>query len=349
MSVSYSLLEGWQHLLMLCEVKASENAVILIGDGTHPDHLSAARLALAQLGAPVSILQLGEARASASKASPIALGPTALARNKSAVAAMKAADIVVDLFGMYRGAEQRDIQASGTRVILVKEPPETFLRHLPDETDRLNVEQGERLMRAAKTMRVTSKAGTDFSVRLGEFPPLTQYGYTATPGRWDHCPSTFVASWPDEGSSNGTVVLAPGDVILPFKQYVRTPIKLTIKDGYIRTIEGDFDAHYLREYMAGFNDPEGYAVAHLGWGMARAGRWTTLGLQDKFQTNGMESRSSAGNFMFSTGQNADIGGKRHTACHLDIPMQSCSVWLDEQAVVLEGKLVQAQQEEEAHV
>jgi 2,5-dihydroxypyridine 5,6-dioxygenase len=351
MSVSYSLYEGWQHLLTLCEVQPTENAVILVGDATHPEHLSAARLALAHIGTPASILQLGEVRSApskTSKASPIALGPTALARNTSAIAAMKAADIVVDLFGMYRGAEQRDIQASGTRVILVKEPPETFLRHLPQAEDRRRIEIGERLIRASDTMRVTSKAGTDFTVKLGEFPPLTQYGYTATAGRWDHCPSTFVASWPNEGSSNGTVVLAPGDVILPFKQYVRTPIRLTIKEGFIREIEGDYDAHYLREYMAGFNDPEGYAVAHLGWGMARGGRWTTIGLQDKFQTNGMESRSSAGNFMFSTGQNADIGGKRHTACHLDIPMQGCSIWLDSTAVVQDGQVVESVFAEKSH-
>jgi 2,5-dihydroxypyridine 5,6-dioxygenase len=48
-------------------------------------------------------------------------------------------------------------------------------------------------------------------------------------------------------------------------------------------------------------------------------------MYDKRQSNGLESRSFAGNFMFSTGPNAEAGGTRHTPCHLDIPMMDCSV------------------------
>jgi len=339
MPLTLSLVDGWRHLLDLCKVHSAESVIMLVGESSHPDHVAAAKMALTMIGAPTAMLQLGEARRPRNDGQLIALGPTALAGNRAAIAAMKEADIIVDLFGMYRGAEQREIQAAGTRVILVKEPPETFLRLLPTAGDKRRVEAAQRRLQSAKTMRVTSKAGTDLRVELGEFPCLTQYGFTDEPGRWDHCPSTFVAIWPNELSSQGTVVLAPGDIILPFKSYVRTPIKLTIRDGFIREIDGDFDAHYLREYMAGFKDPEGYAVAHLGWGLGRRALWTALGLQDKVQTNGMDARSFYGNFMFSTGQNADIGGKRHTACHLDIPMQGCSVFVDGDAMVIDGDVV----------
>ena len=339
MSLSLSLLEGWRHLLALCAVKPQESAVMLVGDASHPDHVAAARMALTMIGTSFTVLQLGEKRTVRRHGQPIALGPTALAGNAPAVAAMKAADIVVDLLGMYRGAEQRDIQASGTRVILVKEPPETFLRMLPESSDKERVEAARSRLERARSMHVRSAAGTDLHVELGEFPVLTQYGFTDTPGRWDHCPSSFVATWPNELSARGTVVLSPGDTILPFKSYVRTPVALTIDGGFIRSIEGGFDAKYLRDYMASFDDPEGYAVAHLGWGLGRSALWTTLGLQDKAQTNGMDCRSFAGNFMFSTGQNADIGGKRHTACHLDIPMQDCSIDLDGETVVREGRVV----------
>jgi 2,5-dihydroxypyridine 5,6-dioxygenase len=339
MALSLALLDGWKHLLNLCKVTGQEIVVVLIGDESHPDHVSAARMALAMIGAKTCIVQLGEAVLRRTDGHPVALGPTALAGNYAAVDAMKRADIVVDLFGMYRGAEQREIQAAGTRVILVKEPPETFLRLLPTKDDQRRVEAAQRRLQRAKTMHVTSAAGTDLRVALGEFPCLTQYGFTDEPGRWDHCPSAFVAIWPSELSSNGTVVLSPGDTILPFKSYVHTPVKLTICEGYIRDIEGGFDADYLRDYMASFQDPEGYAVAHLGWGLHSKARWTTLGLQDKQQTNGMDARSFYGSFMFSTGQNADIGGKRSTKCHLDIPMRRCSVHVDGEAMVIDGDIV----------
>jgi len=343
MALTFTLVEGWRHLLDLCQVREDESVVLLHGDASYPEHVAAAKLELARIGAPTVMLQLGESARRPKSGKLIALGPTALAGNKAAIAAMKAADIVVDLFGMYRGAEQHEIQAAGTRVILVKEPPETFLRLLPQYDDKRRVEAAKRCLENARTMHITSKAGTDLRVELGEFPCLTQYGFTDQPGRWDHCPSTFVAIWPNELSANGTVVLAPGTTILPFKSYVRTPVTLTIRDGFIRDIAGDFDAQYLRDYMASFDDPEGYAVAHLGWGLNRNARWTTLGLQDKFQTNGMDSRCFYGNFMFSTGQNADIGGTRHTACHLDIPMQGCSITVDGQAMVIDGDVVADEQ------
>jgi len=124
---------------------------------------------------------------------------------------------------------------------------------------------------------------------------------------------------------------------------VRSPIRLEIRDGYVRAIDGGLDARYLRDYMASFRDPEGYAVSHLGWGLHDRARWTMLGMYDKRQTNAMDARSYYGNFMFSTGPNAEGGGTRHTPCHLDIPMSSCSLWVDGVAVLERGDVLPADQ------
>src|SRR5579871_4865580 len=43
---------------------------------------------------------------------------------------------------------------------------------------------GERLKRARK-MRVTSDAGTDLTVQLGEYPTMIQYGFAEAPRRFD--------------------------------------------------------------------------------------------------------------------------------------------------------------------
>ena len=134
-------------------------------------------------------------------------------------------------------------------------------------------------------------------------------------------------------------MLSPGDIIFPFKSYVREEMRLHIKDGYIREIEGGFDAELLREYMSEFNDPEAYAVSHLGWGLNPRARWSRLALLDRQQTNGNDARAFAGNFMFSTGPNTDAGGSRDTLCHLDIPMRKCSVSLDDMPMTVNGKIV----------
>jgi len=32
--------------------------------------------------------------------------------------------------------------------------------------------------------------------------------------------------------------------------------------------------------------------------------------------------------LFSLGPNVELGGSNDTACHLDLPMRNCSLWLD---------------------
>ena len=344
MDVNIALIDAWRHVLTLSRLMPAEAVVILIGDESHPAHVAAAKLAIAQIGSRYLTLQLGEAQRQAVAGESTAYyAPTALTGNRAAIAAMQAADLVVDLMGMYRGSEQEEILASGARILLVKEPPDVFIRLAPNATDRTRVLAANRQLAAARSMTVRSEAGTDFTVAFGQYPTLVQYGFADERGRWDHCPSAFIARWPDEGSSNGLVVLDEGDTILPFKSYVRSQIRLEIRDGYVRAIDGGLDARYLRDYMASFRDPEGYAVSHLGWGLHDRARWTMLGMYDKRQTNAMDARSYYGNFMFSTGPNAEGGGTRHTPCHLDIPMSSCSLWVDGVAVLERGDVLPADQ------
>jgi 2,5-dihydroxypyridine 5,6-dioxygenase len=339
-SISIKLVAAWHQLLSLCALQPHESVVVLTGEITDPAHLDAARFALSTLGNAVMYVALGEGAGNkVGGDSTASYGPSALSGNRLAIHTMKAADLVVDMMGMYRGSEQEEILAAGTRIILVKEPPETFMRLMPLPSDKVKVKRAEARILATTTLHVTSRAGTNFTARFGQYPSLPQYGFADEPGRWDHAPSAFIGRWPDEASSQGVVVLDAGDTILPFKDYVRTPIRLEIENGFIQRIEGGLDARYLRDYIASFNDPDGYAVSHLGWGLHDRAHWTMLGMYDKRQTNGMDARSYAGNFMFSTGPNAEAGGSRHTACHLDIPMSSCTVAIDGVEVVHEGVLV----------
>ena len=57
---------------------------------------------------------------------------------------------------------------------------------------------------------------------------------------------------------DGRVVIAPGDILLPFKVYVQAPIELAIERGRIQEIRGGVEAELVREYMANFDDPDAY-------------------------------------------------------------------------------------------
>jgi 2,5-dihydroxypyridine 5,6-dioxygenase len=174
-------------------------------------------------------------------------------------------------------------------------------------------------------------------MRLGQYPVVTQYGFTDQPGRGDHWPSSFLYTWPNEGGTNGRVVINRGDFVWPLNKYLSDPIILTIEVGYIRKIEGEGDAELLREKLESFDDPEAYAVSHIGWGVNPNAKWDALLTQP--DSVGIEPRSFSGNVQFSTGPNLEAGGNRNTLAHFDMPMLGCTLTLDGKPVVEKGRLV----------
>ncbi len=128
-------------------------------------------------------------------------------------------------------------------------------------------------------------------------------GWVDEPGDIAHWPGGLVLAFPAAGTVNGTVVLAPGDVNLTFKEYIREPIRLTVIDDHVTTIDGDGLDADLRSYIAAFNEPEASrAISHVGWGMNPASAGNRWRCGTRLDTNGTELRAFAGNFfLFSTG------------------------------------------------
>ncbi|UKJ77607.1 2,5-dihydroxypyridine 5,6-dioxygenase [Azospirillum brasilense] len=335
------MVRAWTHVLTLSKLKPQEVVTVLTSDGTHPQTLRTALIAASTLGARVNRLDLPPVNAehAHSRDSLAYLGTTPLTGNRAAMAALKESDLVLDLMTLLFSPEQMEILESGTKILLAVEPPEVLVRLLPSLEDKATVGEATALLKAAKEMHVTSRAGTDLRLPIGEFPTVQEYGFVDEPGRWDHWPSGFGFTFPNEGQASGRIVLDKGDILLPMKSYLTSQIEMTVEKGYVTAITGGLDADLLNDYMDAFADPEAYAISHIGWGTQKRARWSTLGLYDREQTLGMDARAFAGNFLFSLGPNNEAGGSRTTACHIDIPMRNCTVSLDGRAVVREGKLL----------
>jgi len=54
----------------------------------------------------------------------------------------------------------------------------------------------------------------------------------------------------------------------------------------------------------------------------------------------MDARAFEGNFLFSLGPNNEAGGTRTTTCHIDIPLRHCTVTLDDEVVVNDGRVIE---------
>lgn len=323
-----------------CELRRGEIAVLLHEAASSPRIVETARLALEMLGASVADVRMP----TPANPGPLPIRSTgasqALAGHRGAVAACATADFVVDctVEGLLHAPELGDILGGGARVLMISaEHPENAERWPHDPSLEHKVAHGVSLLQTSRTMTITSDHGTDLHVDLNGAFCAGSHGWCTEPGSIAHWPGGLVLAFPADKKVHGTVVLAPGDINLTFKEYIREAITLTLENDYIVEISGDgHDAELMASYLAAFDEPEAYAVSHVGWGMNTAARWESLAMWDKSTINGTELRAFAGNVVFSTGANEVAG--RFCRGHFDLPMRNCTVAVDGETVVDRGVL-----------
>lgn len=135
---------------------------------------------------------------------------------------------------------------------------------------------------------------------------------------------------------NGRVVMDVDDIIFPLKRFVSSQIEFVIRDGKVIEINGGSDAEQLQQFIEEYQDPRAYAISHIGWGLNDACKW-----EAELPGIGMDGRACYGNVLFSMGPNTEFGGDNDTACHLDLPMQNCTLRLDGDLIIDEGKVIPA--------
>lgn len=334
-------LDAFEAVLGRCGLRPGDTVAILSESQSRTVLPELARLAAARLGAQAFSLVLPSVFsatlpvARSTGASPVLRGIAPV------VSALAGSTLVVDctVEGLMHAPELPAILKGGARVLYVSnEHPEALARLLPGDGLEPLVKEHVKRLRAARTMRVTSEAGTDLTVSLQGAVCGGNWGYTTRPGTMTHWPGGLALAFPAAGSVNGTLVLAEGDVNLTFKRYLERPVTLHVEDDYVTRIEGrGVDADLMRSYIASWGDREAYAVSHVGYGLNDAARWDSMALYDKRDFNGTELRAFAGNFLYSTGANEVAG--RHTLGHFDLPLRQCTLRLDDALVVDAGKLL----------
>lgn len=336
-TVDFDLVELFLEELKLCKVKEGERVAVLNAGTEWSDYVQALLKAAGRLGAQafnVNVQRDQQLKAGVQGRHPL-VGQDLL------LDMLKQCDMVIDLVGLLFSREQLDMQAAGVRILRIMEPANVLRAMFPTRELARRVERSRELMMQAKTMHITSRYGTDITYELGQYPVMSEYGYTDEPGRWDHFPSGFSFTQGNDGAVNGTVVLRQGDIFTAFKRYLQSDVVLTVERGYVTRIEGDgMDADLLRTYMRGFDDPRAYAISHIGWGMNDgARRYHFEATRRLHEEHVMNALSFYGNVLFSLGPNVELGGTNDTACHMDIPMRGCSLTLDGVEIVRDGDVV----------
>ena len=323
----------------LSAVKAGETIAIVSDLGTRREYIEAAFAAADALGADIYELCVN------SLPGWTKVGVPTIGQCKGTLEAVSQADMIVIFHVPLFSKWLKTVTDGGTRVLMVIDAPDQLAQLMSPPGLKEACKHAEALYRAAKTVRVTSEAGTDLTWSCGEYPVMTQWGRADERGHFDHWGGGHIHTFPNEGSAHGTVVMAPGDiVILPYCRYVVDTVTLTVREGHVVDIQGGLDAKLMAEWLrdgeasAGDRDP--YAVSHLGWGMNPQALWYGIALNgDVPEVSRAAARTLPGNFLFSTGPNSQGGGKRTTRGHYDVPMRDCTIELDGKRVIERGRIV----------
>ena len=323
----------------LCNVKRGETLAILSDLNSRREYVAAAFAAADELGADIYEVCVN--------ALPgwTKVGVETVGKAKGTLQALSAVDMLVCFHIPLFTRWLKEVRQKGARVLMVIDAPDLLESLMsPPGLKEATIYAGQRLERA-KEMRVISDAGTDLTVSLGEYPTMIQYGFSESPGRYDRWGGGLIHTFPNEGTANGTVVFQPGDiVILPYCRYVQDAVRIEVRDGFIRKIEGGLDAALINDWLddnkRSADDMDGHAISHLGWGINPNARWDNIALKgDDPNYHFGALRTFSGNFLFSTGPNTQGGGKRNTLGHYDVPMRRCTVLLDNKAIIERGKVV----------
>lgn len=333
-------LQAFESVLRRCALQHGDTVAVLSESQSRPVLPQLAMLAAAGLGARAFEVRVPSVLETKGPAARSTGASDAIQNIAPVVSALAASTLVVDctVEGLMHAPELPAILKGGARVVYVSnEHPEALARLVPDSSLEPLVKEHIKRLRAARTLRVTSSAGTDLTVSLAGAVAGGNWGTTTRPGTLTHWPGGLALAFPAAGSVNGRLVLAEGDVNLTFKRYLEKPVALTIENDYVTRIEGaGLDAELMRSYISAWGDREAYAVSHVGYGLNAAARWDSMALYDKRDFNGTELRAFAGNFLYSTGANEVAG--RHTRGHFDLPLRGCTVTLDGTPVIEEGVL-----------
>lgn len=323
----------------LCRVKPGDTVAIVSDLGTRREYIQAAFAAADQMGFDIYEMCVN--------AIPgwTKVGVPTIGQCKGTLEALLACDMIlifhVPLFSKWL----RTVQSKGVRVQMIIDAPDDLEQLQSPPGLKEAVLHAHRLYENTRGVRVTSRAGTDLSYECGEYPVMSQYGMADEPGRFDHWGVGLLHTFPNEGSARGRVVFQPGDiVILPYCRFIQDAVRLEIEGGHITSIEGGLDAALMREWLEEGkerpDDRDPFAVSHLGWGLNPQCRWDSIALYgDAPERSRAAARSFPGNFLFSTGPNTQGGGKRTTRGHYDVPMRACTIALDGNVVVADGRIV----------
>ncbi|WP_293863067.1 hypothetical protein [uncultured Alsobacter sp.] len=323
------LVDLFRHQLAACNVKPGELCLCVTDTAWNPAYAAACMGAAHALGAEAYQMVFAASR-------PLP--------SRTLAEAFREADLVVYMstFKLHYLPEIRAALDAGTRVLCVMQPIHVMERLKADPEVRRRTRAGAALLEAARTIRITSPAGTDLVMDKTGRAGLAHDGAADEPGRLDFWGGGMVQAAQLEGTTEGTLVLDTGDCCFQLGRMIERPTAITFREGRAISFEGGLDALLIREELEAGGSEACFMAGHMAWGTDHRARW----LQPLQQTpdaggGGADNEGFLGSIQVEIGSNDDVvfGGRNRAAAHLGLCLRNASLWLDGLPVIEDGRFV----------
>jgi len=186
------------------------------------------------------------------------------------------------------------------------------------------------LTKAAKHVRMVTPAGEDVEFDMDpKRPMICEAGSADTPG--SHMQAGQVGWTPVFESINGTIVF-DGSIVPPIGP-VSEPVRLHVREGRVKNIEGGKDATVFESWLKSFDDPLMLRMAHVCYGCNPGAELTGNIVEDERVWGATEWGLGYVGPMLT-------GSKPlPAASHTDGICLNTSVWVDGEKIWDEGKCV----------
>jgi leucyl aminopeptidase (aminopeptidase T) len=181
-----------------------------------------------------------------------------------------------------------------------------------------------------KTIRVTTRLGMNITFSV-EGRNGNSHCCIVDSAEFTAVPNIEANISPVEGTTNG-VIVSYGSIPYYGIGVLTEPITFKVKDGFVYEIDGGAQAKAIRDLMANQDDRFVYNIAQFAIGLnPLCKELTGVMLNDE---------GVLGSIHIGIGTSSNLGGSTKASTHFDVIIHDSTVFLDEDILIKDGKLIE---------
>lgn len=182
------------------------------------------------------------------------------------------------------------------------------------------------ILTIGRSARLVTPAGTDLTFSIARMKGYADTGMIHEPGRFSNLPAGEASTAPVAESTNGVIVI---DGSFPRVGLIKTPVRMSVKNGFVVRITGGKEAEQIRK-MIRSHGKLGRNIAEVGIGTNPRAKVTGCVLEDE---------KKLGTVHVGLGNNISFGGKVAVPMHYDGVLLKPTLEIDGKVLLENGELM----------